>query len=260
MILELSGAAVEFTQDGSGPDLLLLHSLLTDLSVFDRVLPPLAAQFRVTRLNLPGYGRSSPLPFETVAAHADHVSAVMDALKLPQATHLFGNGFGAFVGLEFALRHGGRIDRLIVADALAAFPEPARAPFRAMANNVRAGGMAAVLDAAIGRMFPATFAATQPREVERRKAALAQVDPAGFASACLALAGLDLTAELHRIRNRTLVLCGALDLTTPPAHAEALARSIPGATYREIPNAGHCPMVEQPDALVAAIRAGLQGS
>lgn len=260
MILDMGGAAVEVTQDGSGPDLLLLHSLLTDLSVFDRVLAPLAAQYRVTRLNLPGYGRSAPLPLDTVAAHADHVAAVMDALKLPRTTHFFGNGFGAFVGLELALRHGQRVDRLVVADVLAAFPEPARAPFRVMASNVRAGGMAAVLDAAIGRMFPATFAAAQPREVELRKAALAQVDATGFASACLALADLDLTTELHRIRNRTLVLCGALDLTTPPVHAAALARSIPGARYREIANAGHCPMVEQPDALVAAIRAGLQDS
>jgi 3-oxoadipate enol-lactonase len=46
------------------------------------------------------------------------------------------------------------------------------------------------------------------------------------------------------------VLCGALDQTTPPALARALAEGITGASYREIPGSGHCPMLEQPDTLV----------
>ena len=60
----------------------------------------------------------------------------MDALGLPRDTDVFGNGFGAFVTLELACRHGARFGRLVVADALAAFPEAARAPFRAMAEGV----------------------------------------------------------------------------------------------------------------------------
>jgi pimeloyl-ACP methyl ester carboxylesterase len=55
------------------------------------------------------------------------------------------------------------------------------------------------------------------------------------------------------------VLCGALDQTTPPALARALAERIPGATYREIPGSGHCPMLEQPETLVEALEAFLTG-
>src|SRR3954468_21346325 len=52
---------IDYRQDGGdGPHLLLLHSLLTELTVFDRMIPELAAKRRVTRLNLPGFGRSSP--------------------------------------------------------------------------------------------------------------------------------------------------------------------------------------------------------
>jgi 3-oxoadipate enol-lactonase len=76
------------------------------------------------------------------------------------------------------------------------------------------------------------------------------VSPECFARACLALAALDLTPRLGGIRNRTLVLCGALDQTTPPVLARALAEGITGASYREIPGSGHCPMLEQPDTLV----------
>ena len=130
-VLEKDGLKVEYQQSGRGPDLLLLHSLLTELTVFARVMPALEAQHRVTRINLPGFGASVPVELDTVAAQADHVARVMDALGLPPTTDVFGNGFGAFVALELAVRHGKRIGKLMVADTLAAFPEAARAPFAA---------------------------------------------------------------------------------------------------------------------------------
>ena len=248
-MLEKDGLKVEVRQSGRGPDLLLLHSLLTELTVFERVLPVLEKTHRVTRINLPGFGASAPVALDTVAAHADHVARVMDALGLPATTDVFGNGFGAFVALELAVRHGRRLGRLIVADTLAAFPEPARAPFRGMAGKVREGGMAAVLDTAIGRMFPPAFAQANPAVIEERRRALGAVDPQCFARACLALAALDLSPALKDIRNRTLVLCGADDQTTPPALARELSTRIAGARYEEIAGSGHCPMLEQPATL-----------
>jgi 3-oxoadipate enol-lactonase len=256
-IASVNGLAVEYEQQGSGPDLLLVHSLLTELTVFERVLPRLADGRRVTCLNLPGFGASAAGNFESVADFADHVAAAMDALGLPADCDVFGNGFGAFVALELACRHGARFGRLVVADALAAFPEPARAPFRAMAEGVRAKGMPAVLDTAIGRMFPPEFAQANPGVIAARKQALAKVDAGAFARACLALAALDLTSRLATLAKPVLVLCGALDRTTPPELARALAREIPGAAYREIAGSGHCPMLEQPEALTAMMEAFL---
>ena len=80
-------------------------------------------------------------------------------------------------------------------------------------------------------------------------------DPECFARACLALAELDLRSDIVRISNPTLVLCGALDQTTPPALAREVANAIPRATFAEIADSGHCPMLEQPEALVSAMLA-----
>ena len=253
MLVTVDQAKVEVEQQGSGPDLLLIHSLLTELTVFDGVLPALAGRRRVTRVNLPGFGRSSPVELAGLADHAAHVVRVMDALGLPRDTAVFGNGFGAFVALELALGHGGRFGPLLVADTLAAFPEAARAPFRAMAEKVSAAGMQAVLDTAIGRMLPPDFQEKNPQAIKERKERLGAVDPGCFARACLALAGMDLTPRLGGLEKRVLVMCGELDQTTPPALARALAERIPGARYRGIENSGHCPMLEQPQALVRLI-------
>ena len=86
-ILELDSLRVEYDRTGSGPDLLCLHSLLTELTVFDRVLPPLAATRRVTRFNLPGFGASTPTAFDSVADHAPPTLARALAEQIPGATY-----------------------------------------------------------------------------------------------------------------------------------------------------------------------------
>ena len=252
--IEVSGARVEYRQAGAGRDLVLLHSLLTDLTVFAGIESAFAGSHRLTLINLPGYGASQPIEARSVGDYADHVAAVLEALELPRACDVFGNGFGGFGALALAVRHGARFERLMVADALAGFPPPAREPFHLMATKVEAGGMAAVLDAAIARMFPPAFVAAHPHIVAERKAALAQADPTAFAHACRALAALDLAPALGAIRNRTLIAVGELDVTTPPAGAKQLAAGITGAQFREIAACGHCPMLEQPQALVALMR------
>ena len=252
-LVRVGAEEVEYDQHGRGPALLLIHSLLTEMTVFDTVLPKLAEQHAVTRINLPGFGRSSAVALHTVSDHAAHVALAMDILALPRDTTVFGNGFGAFVALELAIGHGTRLGRLIVADALAAFPDLARVPFRMMAERVSKEGMKAVLDTAIGRMFPPEFQQKHPDVIAARKAALGEVDSQCFARACLALASLDLSEKAKTIKNPALVLCGSLDQTTPPALARALAEKIPGARYEEIPGSGHCPMLEQPGLLVSAI-------
>ena len=244
---------MEYEQAGSGPDLLLVHSLLTDLSVFEPVLADLSARHRVTRINLPGFGASTPVECHGLAAVADQLARGIMALDLPETTAVFGNGFGAFVVLEMAIRHPEIFGTLLVADTGATFSEPGRAPFRGMAQAVTQKGMGAVLDTAIGRMLPPAYAEKHPAVVAERKRRLGAVNVGCFARACLALADMDLRAALPNVKKRTLVMCGALDLTTPPDMAREVAALIPGARYEEIADSGHCPMLEQPQVLARLI-------
>lgn len=254
-ILEAGGGRVDVEQQGAGRDLVLLHSLLTERSVFDRVVPKLS-KYRLTLVNLPGYGASSPAGSD-IESYADRIAAVLDALKLSREAAVLGNGFGGFIAVMLAVRHGGRFGRLIAAPALAGFPEAAKQPFHRMAGLVEAQGMAAVLDAAIQRMLPAPFIEKNPALVAERRAALAKADPACFATACRALAALDLSEKLQTIKNPTLVIAGAEDATTPPALARQLAQGIAGAKFVELEGCGHCPQIENPQAFVAAIAAFL---
>src|SRR5690349_15606319 len=117
-------------------DLVLLHSLLTDASAFDAVKAPLSRRFRLHIPDLPGYGSAGSQGEETIEAYADRI-----APQIPAGAALLGNGFGGFVAVALAIRHGAKLGALIAAPALAGFPPPAREPFRVMAAKVREGGM-----------------------------------------------------------------------------------------------------------------------
>jgi len=256
-IVKANGADLDIAQAGAGRDLVLLHSLLTDRTAFDLVVPGLAKTRRLTLVNLPGYGASGPAG-EDVESYADRIAGLFSALRLQRETDVLGNGFGGFISIALAARHGAKFDRLIVADALATFPEPAKQPLRNLAAKVAQEGMAGALDIAIRRMFPDAFIAAHPQIVsERRRVLEKEADAKCFQRACLALARLDFTPVLGQIRNPTLVMAGALDQTTPPTLARELANGIPGAKFLEIPGCGHCPQIENPRAFIDAVNAFL---
>ncbi len=257
MILTANGAAFDVIQAGDGPDLVLLHSLLTDRTVFAGIVPELARRRRVTLVNLPGFGGSSPAG-PRIEDYADRVARLFPALGLPATADLVAMSFGGFVAIALAARHGGLFHRLVLVDTAAAFPEPAKAPFAAMAERALRDGMQAVVDTAVRRMFTESFIAAHPDVVRECGAVLVRAVPPHFAIACRALAALDLRPALGAIRNPTLVVVGALDATTPPALARELAAGIGGAALVEIAGCAHCPPLEKPAEFLAALRPFLE--
>jgi 3-oxoadipate enol-lactonase len=256
--ITLDGGLLEIEEHGMGPPLVMLHSLLTDSSAFDAVVSDLSRHRRVIRVNLPGFGKSSPAG-STIASMADRVAALFAALELNRDTSLLGNGFGGFVAAMLAIRHGKIFDRLILADAGAGFSEEGKAAFYNMAQLVRERGMGAVVDVAMKRLFPQTYIDTNPRIVEQRREVLLRNDPQRFAQACLALAALDMREAIRAVKNPTLVLVGALDSATPPAMSLELAELISTAQYAEIAGCGHAPMIQAPIAFVSTVKRFLDG-
>ena len=64
----------------------------------------------------------------------------------------------------------------------------------------------------------------------------------------------DFTGELDKIRCPALVLTGDEDLYCTPGECEGLARKIRGAELVVVPQCGHSSVLEQPEAVVAALK------
>jgi len=242
---------------GGARDLVLLHSLLSDRTAFDRIAPRLALERRIWLVNLPGFGTSAPAG-PGLEDFADRIATELPKLGLSAKADLLGNGFGGFVSVALAVRHGKLFDRLVLVDTGAAIPLQGKAAFAAMAERVETGGMEAVLAMALQRMFPDDFLAANPAIAEERKATLRAARPDHFAAACRALARFDMRTELANLRHPTLVVVGLRDTATPPALSYELAQGIPGAKLVELADCGHSPHIQDPNGFWEAIKPFLQ--
>lgn len=247
----------EATGPSQAPPIVFLGSLGTDLSMWDPQARALATGHRVIRCDLRGHGRSPvpPGPY-TIAELGGDLVDVLERLELERAT-LCGLSIGAMISLWVAAHAPERVARLIACCTSAHFGPELSAAYRERAARVRAEGLGPIADGVLERWFTPAFAREHPEVVARLRAGLLAVPAEGYAGCCEALAGLDLRGDLGAIGAPTLVLAGAEDPATPPAHGEAIAAAVAGARLREIPRAAHLASIEQAEAVTAAIEAFL---
>ena len=120
---------IQYEQVGKGPDLVLLPTLLAEMSVYDKVINELSHFRRVTRFNFPGFGSSTGPINQNLEDYARLIYESMSVLNLPTNTDLLGNGFGGFVAVTFSICYGNAINKLILVDTGAGFPESGMGAF-----------------------------------------------------------------------------------------------------------------------------------
>ena len=204
-------------------------------------------------LDLPGFGASDFVD-GGLDAVADRVAAAIAALQLPEQPILLGNGYGGFVALNdrrFAIPS--LPNGVVLADCGAAFSEPGRAAFHGMAAAAEKGGLAAIADVAMRRLFAPEYQALHPELIAQRKERFLALAPRTFRSACLALAGLDLRDKLSSVKVPVLVLVGEADEATPPPMSKELAGGLPNAQLKILAGCAHVPQLQAPELFLSAI-------
>jgi len=109
--------AVHLAEAGDGPPLLLLHGWPQHAAIWRRVVPLLAADFRLLMPDLRGFG-STAVPadgFHPAQFAADAI-ALLDALGIEKAG-VIGHDWGGFAGYLLGLRHPERVTGLVVCNA-----------------------------------------------------------------------------------------------------------------------------------------------
>jgi 3-oxoadipate enol-lactonase len=231
---------------GSGPPVMLCHSLAMSGRMWNRSIEHLADRFEVWTMDARGHG-SSPWDGEpfTVTDMADDLAAVLDALSLPRV-HVVGLSMGGSTALTFAAAYPDRVLSLVLADTTACY-----GPNRIEAWAERAATAAfstrdALLPFQLERWFSDDFRTSHADIVSDISDVFRATDPLVHAAACEALGQLDVTAELDRITASTLVLVGAEDFATPAPMARVIAENIPASTLHELPRLRHMSLIEDP--------------
>jgi pimeloyl-ACP methyl ester carboxylesterase len=244
--MTVDGCAIELRRGGKGPPLLFLHGA-SGAGGWTPFHDRLAEEFDVIAPSHPGFdGSDDPSWLDNVADLANFYLDFLQVLDL-NAVHLVGLSLGGWIAAELAVRNTNRLASctLMCAAGIHVVGVPQLDSFL-LSPEERARRIfhdSAKAAPVIERLLDPDSADVVMRNQESTARLIWQ--PRGYDP--------NLRKWLHRIDRPTLVLWGESDPLFPPAYAQAYAELIPGAKMVVLPECGHVPNAEQPDAAADAI-------
>ncbi len=242
-----------FTTLGSGHTVLMLHDADGDHLTFAPQVETLAtAGYRAVAWDMPGYGRSAPIEPYGFKGLALACTRLIEALQCGPVS-LVGHGLGAMLALEVALRQPQSVRRLVLCAGGPALDEAGESAWVAprLAALDAGQSMESLAQALVPRQ---AGSGALPEGLRLAGHALGQVNPSAYRRALQALPAFARSAaDFARLQLPVLLVGGGDDRCTPPEALQALAHVLPDARHLSLPNVGHWPQLEAPDAFDGAL-------
>ena len=246
---------------GSGPPLLMVHGFTGAKEDFADHAPRFAEHSRVVLFDHRGHGASDkpddPDGYTLDRLVADTL-AVADNLGLGPFT-LLGHSMGGMVARRLVLAHPERVHSLVLMDTSPGMPPTIDPDLAGLAADVALiDGMTAlrqILDEAdtLGSDADKRVQRERPGYTEFNTRKWADVAPAAYAGLMRSMIHQpDQLGQMHTITAPTLVLVGEEDEHFVPA-ARAMVDVLPDARLVVVPDAGHSPQFESPEAYFAGV-------
>ncbi len=247
---EVNGAQLAYEVAGAGYPLVLIHSVIADMRMWERQFAAFAERHRTIRYDMRGFGQSPLIPEQTFSHIADLV-ALLGYLGVERA-HLLGCSGGGSIALDFSLAQPALVASLIseaggIDGADVAWEQPPQwdayvAAFKADDFEAAAeqdvqmwvdgvGRPAAAVDPAIRDLIRAADVIALKNETSRSKLQIAA------APAAEGLAALTVP---------TLYIYGDHDQLEVANLADYLVQHVATARKVLIPGTAHFPNMEQP--------------
>ncbi|SDS76887.1 alpha/beta fold hydrolase [Actinoplanes derwentensis] len=242
----IGAVEVTVTERGAGRPVLLLHGgggPFTVESWADRFAG--AEHARVFTPIHPGFnGTPRPEGLDTIGGLAITYAALLEALDLEDVT-VVGNSIGGWITAELALLNSPRVSRYVLVDAVGIVVDghPVADFFSLTMAEV---AKLSYHDPATYGIDPAELAPPVREAMAGNRLALGVYSGAGMGDPTLA-------GRLSAVTGPALVVWGEADRIGDPDYGRAYAAAIPGADFVLIPQSGHLPQIETPDALIKII-------
>ena len=260
------GSRLRYFTAGSGPALVLMHTIRTQLDYFHRVIPQLWDSFTVYALDLPGMGWSDIVPgarYEERDLRAAVVEFVTD-LDLHDVT-LAGESLGGALALHAAVDLKGRVARVVAFNTydypsglergnvfarfiISSVRMPGLGPlFAAMENRPIMKGImrGGVVD---DRMLPDDFV------VELRKSGRRKGYPGVARAVYRSLTGFVKARDRYRDVAVPVTLVYSDEDWSRPAEREHVADLLAEVERITLPDTGHFSALERPNEVARILR------
>lgn len=262
----LEGVRLRYIATGQGPALVLLHTLRTQLDMFQQLIPALARQHRVYAVDYPGHGWSDiPRAAYSPELFVETIGRFLDRLDIREAT-LVGESIGGSIALLLAARRHPRIRGVVAINPYDYDRGRGLRRSSTLANLVFAANRIPLLGATVMRMRNRFVEERILRGGVHREGALPPElaremyevgNRRGHYRAFMSLVRHwplweAARSEYQAIDRRVLLLYGEHDWSRPEER-EADRRDILGAQLRVVPDAGHFLSLDAPDDLIRSV-------
>lgn len=269
--IEVNGFKVHYRMAGSGkPLVVLLHGSFLSLRSWRLVFDELAKTTTVLAFDRPAFGYTSrPLPSKatgvsyTPEAQSDLVIALMKKLGFNKAV-LVGNSTGGTLALLTALRHPQHVEGVVLAGAMiySGYATSEVPAFMKPAIKAMTPVFSRLMKFLITRLYDRNIRGFWHNKERLGDAVLAEFRSdlmhgnwsRAFWELFLETHHLQLEKRLKTMSLPSLVITGEHDLTVKTEESIRLARELPCAELVVVPDCGHLPHEEQPEAFLVAVR------
>lgn len=238
------------------PALLMIHGFPLNSNMWVPQIDDLANFARVIAPDLRGHGQSDAIPGPyNVKMLADDCAGLLGYLNVSTPFVVCGLSMGGYIALEFYRQYSDYVAGLILTATQAkADSAEAKAKRDKTAETARQEGPTAVGKAMLPKLFaPETYEQDQEL-VEFVEGIVEKASLEGVVGALAAMRDRpDSTSHLAEIDVPVLIIHGEKDQLISVEEAKAMANAIPNARLVIIPDAGHLPNLEQPDAFNDAV-------
>jgi pimeloyl-ACP methyl ester carboxylesterase/DNA-binding CsgD family transcriptional regulator len=252
------GTTVVYATAGAGPPLLLVGGWLSHLEL-SWALPPerhlyeaLAQGRTLLRYDRPGCGLSGRPPHRDWSLD-DEIATIDAVVAAAGVTRLdvIGSSLGVPVAIEWAARHPGVVDRLVLYGGWARGSDIAPPQVREHVVGLVASHWGLGSDVITEIFAPDASAGARAAFADYQR----QASSAATAAGLLELSYLiDVTDSLPRVRTPTLVVHREQDRAAPVEQSRLIAASVPGARIVVLPGRSHLPFIGDVDTLLTTIR------
>jgi len=224
------GGAVAYEVSGSGPPVLLIPGVPCRAHHMARLAAELDDSCRVIRVDLPGFGSSSPTRVASKEAFAGRILEAMAKLRLDDVT-VVGHSMGAVVAAEVALQGAGRVGALGLLACIGSRPHDSlrrsQIPFQALAERFDGDDREQALDEAEAHFRRIHFRGMARGECEQAIRFIHQLD---FAA---------VPQVLHQLEVPTMMAFADDDQSIEPEIRQVLQHWAPPGLVLRWPTGGH---------------------
>ena len=245
-----AGPADADADGGHDHPLVLVHAGVADARMWEPIVPALAAEHRVIRFDMRGYGRS--LSGRGAFSPPGDLADLLDALAIERA-HVVGASFGGLVALELAATQPERVASLVL--LAAALPDIEPSPrlleyAEAEETAVEVGQIEDAVEINVRMWAARSTPAVQALVADMQRGAFELQLREGAESDEL---DPPVSARLAAMTVPVTVAYGDRDVEDFKQIAHRLHGELPDATLHEIRDADHLLALDQPEAVAQLI-------